>query len=53
LELVQAVGALRDEFPTSWLLALCARYPNFESNKYEEAVRNEIAARNSKTTSSS
>jgi glycosyltransferase involved in cell wall biosynthesis len=46
LELVQAVGALRDEFPDIVLLALCARYPNFESNKYEEAVRNEIAARN-------
>ncbi len=39
LELLQAVDALRGEFPDILLLALCARYPNIESKEYEEQLR--------------
>ena len=42
LELVRAVGALRDEFPDICLLALCARYPDVTSDEYEAEVRAEI-----------
>ena len=42
LELVQAVGRLRDEFPDICLLALCAHYPDVTSDEYEADVRAEI-----------
>ncbi len=42
LELVRAVGRLRDEFPDICLLALCARYPDVRSDEYEAEVRAEI-----------
>ncbi len=42
LELVQAVGRLRDEFPDICLLALCAKYPDVRSDEYEAEVRAEI-----------
>ena len=42
LELVQAVGRLREEFPDICLLALCARYPDIRSDEYEATVRAEI-----------
>jgi glycosyltransferase involved in cell wall biosynthesis len=42
LELVRAVGHLRDEFPDICLLALCARYPDVRSEQYEAEVRAEI-----------
>ena len=42
LELVRAVGVLRDEFPDICLLALCARYPDVTSDEYEADVRAEI-----------
>ncbi len=42
LELVRAVGRLRDEFPDICLLALCAKYPDVTSEEYEAEVRAEI-----------
>jgi glycosyltransferase involved in cell wall biosynthesis len=42
LELVRAVGRLREEFPDICLLALCARYPVVESDEYEAEIRAEI-----------
>ena len=42
LELVRAVGALRDEFPDICLLAPCAHYPDVTSDEYETEVRAEI-----------
>jgi glycosyltransferase involved in cell wall biosynthesis len=45
LELLEAVDALREEFPDILLLALCARYPNIESKEYEEQLRAQIDAR--------
>jgi glycosyltransferase involved in cell wall biosynthesis len=42
LELVRAVGVLRDEFPDICLLALCAHYPDVTSDEYEADVRAEI-----------
>jgi glycosyltransferase involved in cell wall biosynthesis len=42
LELVRAVGVLRDEFPDICLLALCARYPDVTSDEYETEVLAEI-----------
>jgi glycosyltransferase involved in cell wall biosynthesis len=42
LELVRAVGVLRDEFPDICLLALCAHYPDVTSDEYEAEVRAEI-----------
>jgi glycosyltransferase involved in cell wall biosynthesis len=48
LELLEAVDALREEFPDILLLALCARYPNIESKEYEEQLRAQIDARGMK-----
>jgi glycosyltransferase involved in cell wall biosynthesis len=45
IELVQAVDALRPEFPDVCLIALCARHPDITSDDYEARVRDEIAAR--------
>ena len=42
LELVQAIGRLREEFPDICLLALCARYPDVRSDEYEAQVRAEV-----------
>jgi glycosyltransferase involved in cell wall biosynthesis len=42
LELVRAVGVLREEFPDICLLALCAHYPDATSDEYETEVRAEI-----------
>jgi glycosyltransferase involved in cell wall biosynthesis len=42
LELVRAVGALREELPDICLLALCAHYPDVRSDEYESTVRAEI-----------
>jgi glycosyltransferase involved in cell wall biosynthesis len=42
LQLVRAVGALREEFPDICLLALCAHYPDATSDEYEAEVRAEI-----------
>ena len=45
LELVEAVDRLRAAHPDVLLLALCARYPNVESEEYEARIRAEVAAR--------
>lgn len=45
LELVEAVDLLRAERPDILLLALCARYPNVESEQYEARIRAEVSAR--------
>jgi glycosyltransferase involved in cell wall biosynthesis len=45
IELIQAIDALRPEFPDVCLIALCARYPVLDSDEYEARVRDEIAAR--------
>jgi glycosyltransferase involved in cell wall biosynthesis len=42
LELVRALGALKEEFPDICLLALCAHYPDVRSDQYEALVRAEI-----------
>jgi glycosyltransferase involved in cell wall biosynthesis len=42
LDLVRAVGALREEYPDICLLALCAHYPDVTSDQYEAEVRAEI-----------
>lgn len=44
-DLVEAVDALRGEFPDILLLALCARYPHVESRDYEDSIRELVAAR--------
>ena len=45
LELVEAVDRLRETHPDVLLLALCARYPNIESEQYEARIRAEVTAR--------
>jgi glycosyltransferase involved in cell wall biosynthesis len=45
LELVEAVDQLRRDHPDVLLLALCARYPNVESEEYEARIRAEVATR--------
>ena len=45
LELVDAVDALRSEFPDILLLAQCAGYPNQESREYEATIRARIRDR--------
>jgi glycosyltransferase involved in cell wall biosynthesis len=45
LELVEAVDTLRASHPDVLLLALCARYPNVESEEYEARIRAEVEAR--------
>jgi glycosyltransferase involved in cell wall biosynthesis len=45
LELVEAVDRLRATHPDVLLLALCARYPNVESEQYEAMIRAEVTAR--------
>ncbi len=42
LELVQAIGSLRDEFGDICLIALCAHYPDITSDSYEKRLREEI-----------
>jgi glycosyltransferase involved in cell wall biosynthesis len=45
LDLLRAVDGLRAEIPDILCLALCARYPNVESEQYEALLRSEIAER--------
>lgn len=42
LDLVRALGALKEELPDICLLALCAHYPDVTSDEYEAEVRAEI-----------
>jgi glycosyltransferase involved in cell wall biosynthesis len=45
LELVEAVDQLRRTHPDILLVALCAQYPNIESQEYAARIRAEVTAR--------